>query len=70
MESLDFYKQEFGDTPDTELMYYMTYLIQTDYVAAKVAECLYLGTQVESKYTDVLQQRQAARDRIDVLQGN
>jgi len=39
---------------DTRVTYYRTYLMQTDYVAAKIAECAYLGQPVEEKYNAIL----------------
>lgn len=72
MESLEFYKEMFGDTIDTELTYYKTYLIQTDYVVAKIAEANYLGIEIVSedktRYEEVLQQRALARVKINELE--
>lgn len=72
MESLEFYKEMFGDTVDTELTYYKTYLIQTDYVVAKIAEANYLGVEVGSedkvRYDEILQQRALARVKINELE--
>ena len=39
----EWYLERHGDTADTRITYYRTYLMQTDYVAAKIAECAYLG---------------------------
>lgn len=72
VESLEFYKEMFGDTVDTELTYYKTYLIQTDYVVAKIAEANYLGVEVGSedkvRYDEILQQRALARVKINELE--
>jgi hypothetical protein len=68
MESLEYYKEQFGDNLNTELMYYRTYLMQTDYVALKIAEANYLGIAVEEKYMTILQERQKARDRINEIE--
>lgn len=67
--SLEEYRQDYGDTPDVELLYYRTYLIQTDYVAAKLAEAVYTGEAVDRDYSEVLQKRDYARQRINELEG-
>lgn len=67
--SLEEYRQDYGDTPDVELLYYRTYLIQTDYVAAKLAEAVYTGEAVDRDYSEVLQKREYARQRINELEG-
>ena len=48
--------------------FYQTFLTQTDYVAAKLAEAVYLGQTVDPKYAAILQYRQEARDAIGALQ--
>ena len=57
--------------PFPEADWYHTFLIQTDYVANKIAEALYLGEEMgeESEdYTEVLQARKYARKRINELE--
>lgn len=69
LPTLEEYRQDYGDTPDVELLYYRTYLIQTDYVAAKLAEAVYTGEAVDRDYSEVLQKRDYARQRINELEG-
>ena len=68
MPPLEWYLERHGDTPDTRMTYYRTFLMQTDYVAAKLAEATYLGTPVEEKYRAVLEQRAQARAEIEKLE--
>lgn len=68
MPPLERYIEDFGDTPDTRMTYYRTFLMQTDYVAAKLAEATYLGTPVDEKYRAVLEQRAQARAEIEKLE--
>lgn len=70
MPPIEQYLNDFGDTINTRIIYYRTYLIQTDYVAAKLAECAYLGTTVDDKYRDVLAKREEARRHIQELEGS
>jgi hypothetical protein len=65
--SLDDYKKIFGNCTDTELAYYQTFLIMTDYVAAKIAEAVYLGKTLDEDYSETLTDRQYCRDRINEL---
>lgn len=55
------------DYPFPELDYWQTLLIQSDYVANKVAEAAYLGETVDEDYTEVLKARKYARKRINEL---
>ena len=64
MPTMEMYIEMFGDKPSTYIEYYKTYLNQTDYVAAKIAEAAYLGTEVEEKYKEVLAEREEARQQI------
>lgn len=68
MPPLEWYLERHGDTVDTRVTYYRTYLMQTDYVAAKIAECTYLGQPVEEKYNAILTKREEARQMINRLQ--
>jgi hypothetical protein len=55
----------FPDTyPHTQEIY-RTFLIQTDYIASKIAESQYLGTTLDTDYTEILTYRQVARDAIN-----
>lgn len=40
MTSMEQYKEMFGDTVDTEIMVYKTFLIQTDHIPNKIVEQL------------------------------
>ena len=40
MKPLDEYKEDFGDSVDTEYMFYKTFLTQTDHVPNKITERL------------------------------
>lgn len=68
MPPLERYLEDFGDSKNTRMTYYRTFLMQTDYVANKIAESLYLGTPVEEKYRAVLEQRAQARAEIEKLE--
>ena len=59
----------FWDTPETEFTFYQTFLEQTDYVPAKLAEAAYLGKTADPKYDVTLQYRQEAREAINALRG-
>lgn len=63
------YKERFGDTTETERVFYSTFLTQTDYVAAKLSEAAYLGQAPDEDYTEVLAARQYAREEINKLKG-
>ena len=70
METLDQVKEMFGDTIETEIDYYKTFLKQSDYVVAKMLEAYIHGATIEEleyKYSDLLIIRQQARDRINDL---
>ena len=62
-----FYLPPIADYPHSELEYWHTFLIQSDYVANKIAEAAFLGEKVDEDYTDVLQARKYARNRINEL---
>lgn len=83
MKTLDGYKEDFGDTIDTEKMFYETFLIQTDHIPLKIFE-EYITFMVENnvnvgnmkkffndvkeEYADVLEARKFAREEINRLQ--
>lgn len=69
MAPMQDYADRHGNTADTKIGFYETFLVQTDYVAAKLAEASYLGKTVDPKYVDILQYRQEAREAINALQG-
>ena len=64
----EWYLERHGDTADTRITYYRTYLMQTDYVAAKIAECAYLGQPVEEKYRSILTKREETRHMLNTLE--
>lgn len=71
MKSLDGYKEDFGDSIDTEIGFYQTFLYQTDYIDNKLNEEYFLGASkasLKEKYGELLQLRQHARDRIKELE--
>lgn len=68
MLPLTSYKERYGDTAETERCFYETFLTQTDYVAAKLAEAAYLKQAPDEDYTAVLGARQEARNAINKLQ--
>ena len=67
MVSLDEYKEMFGNTLDTEITFYQTFLIQTDYIPNKIVEAQILGEEVDD-YTEILNYRKLARQEINRLQ--
>lgn len=70
MERLEQVKEMFGDTVETEINYYKTFLTQSDYVVAKMLEAYIHGVTIEElehKYSDLLIMRQQSRDRINEL---
>lgn len=60
MTSLEEYKNEFGDSADTEKMFYETFLIQTDFISNKILE----GVATSEDYVDELYYREIARREI------
>lgn len=64
---LDDFLKNMTDETNGKIAYYQTYLQQTDYVAAKLAESLYTGEKLSEDYTDVLAKRTAAREALDTL---
>ena len=57
-----------SDDDNTQLAYYQTYLLQTDYVAAKMAEAMYTGGELDEDYAEVLKKRAECRQKINELQ--
>lgn len=66
MVSLDEYKEMFGDTIDTEITVYQTFLIQTDHIPNKIIEYQIMGKEVDD-YTEILEYRQYCREMINKL---
>ena len=67
MLTLDEYKEYKGDTLNTELVFYQTFLIQTDHIPNKIIESQILGEDAED-YTEILNYRKFARQEINRLQ--
>lgn len=76
-------KQSLGDTPDTELRFYRSVLIQTDHVPLKIYEdfietmtsgSVNIGSmikffkEVKTEYADVLEARKTARAEINRIE--
>ena len=68
MQPLDWYKEQHGDTLDTEVTFYKTFLIVTDYVPSKMMEAQLAGETINEDYSAVLQYRKEARERINALE--
>lgn len=65
MLELDWYKEQFGDSTDTEKNFYKTFLIQTDHITNKLVE----GAIKTEDCTDELYYREVARQEIARLNG-
>lgn len=70
MQTLDWYKEQNGDTLDTEVTFYKTFLIVTDYIPSKMMEAQLAGEMLTEDYSAVLQYRKAAREEINRLKGS
>ena len=68
MPSVEWYIDRHGDTLETRITYYQTYLSHTDYIAAKLAEAVYTGEKIAEDYSEVIRLRKEARDKINELQ--
>ena len=71
METLDEVKEMFGDTIETEINYYKTFLTQSDYVVIKIVEYFINGKTIEelrNKYSDLIKKKKKCRDKINELQ--
>ena len=70
METLEQVKEMFGNSIETEIEYYKTFLKQSDYIIAKMLESYIHGATIEElecKYNNLLIMRQQSRDRINEL---
>ena len=65
MKSLDGYKEDFGDSTDTERTFYHTFLIQTDHIPLKLIE----GSISSDDVAEELKYREIARQEIARLEG-
>lgn len=55
------------DYTHTESDYYHSFLCASDYVAAKLSEAIFLHEQVTEDYSEVLEARKYARQKINEL---
>lgn len=72
MKTLGEYKADWGDSVETEISFYKTFLEKTDYVSSKCIEEYIQGkskTQIVEKYGDLLDAREFARNKIRELEG-
>ena len=63
-----FHLPPIADYEKGEAEYYHSFLAQSDYVAAKIAESVYLGEKLEEDCTEILQARKFARQRINEIE--
>lgn len=70
MQTLDWYKEQHGDTLDTEVTFYKTFLIVTDYIPSKMMEAQLAGETINEDYSAVLQYRKEAREKINALESD
>lgn len=63
-----FHLPPIADYEKGEAEYYHSFLAQSDYVAAKIAESAYLGEKPEEDCTEILQARKFARQRINEIE--
>ena len=54
--------------PFPEADWYHTFLAQTDYVANKIAESIYLGEELDEDYAEIINARKECRAKINELQ--
>ena len=67
MPPIETYYDRHGDTLETRITYYQTYLSHTDYIAAKLAEAVYMGEKIAEDYSEIIDRRKEARRKINVL---
>ncbi len=65
MKALDEYKKDFGDLPETEILFYETFLSQSKTVVEQLVE----GSIKTEDCTDELYYREVARQEIAKLNG-
>lgn len=69
MNTLEQFQKDFGESLDTELTYYKTFLIRTDHIVLRAAESLLLlEPSGIDDYLEVVKARRAARVRINQLE--
>lgn len=70
MAPLAQYLDDFGHSADTEISWYCTFLLQSDYIIHKITEAQLLGHDYDPEDLAVLELRGQARRRINELQQN
>ena len=68
MKTLEEYFNDLGESKNTRMGFYETFLIQTDHIPNKIIEAQILGETVED-YTEILNARKFAREQINKLNG-
>ena len=71
MKSLEEYEKDYGNSLDTEIGFYQTFLMQTDYIDNKLNEEYILGASksaLKEKYGEILELRKFAREQINRLE--
>ena len=69
MNTLEQFQKDFGESIDTELNYYKTFLIRTDHIVLRAAESLLLAEPSGiMDYLEIVKARRAARVRINQLE--
>lgn len=64
-----FYLPPIEEYPFPEQDWYKTFLSQSDYVIIKIAEATFLGKEIDEDYSEVIEARKYARQRLNELQG-
>ena len=67
--ALKYHLPSVDNYPFPEIDWYETFLKQTDYIANKIAESIYLGEELDDDYSDVIAARKFARNKINELRG-
>ena len=65
--SLEEYAEITGSKKQGEYVFYRSFLEQTDYVTNKLIEAQTLGEKIDQDYTEVLQARAYARQKLSEL---
>lgn len=56
-----------GNEKQGETLFYQSFLIQTDYIPNKIIEAQVLGIPIDQDYTEILQARAEAREKLSEL---
>ena len=69
MNTLEQFQKDFGQSIHTEIGYYETFLIRTDYIVTRAAEASLLNEPNDiENYAEVMAARKTSRNRINELQ--